>query len=266
MLFRSAGKLSVVDQWRLKRSFDADKIIRIEWCASDSTWDEAVAKVDIASRAIVAVVQAMSPELRKNLVLVGHSLGGRVVAHSLSKLGKQGLPVKTAALLAPAMSAGDKEAEKMDVGCSSLIIVVGENDFVLEWLYPLVTGECSATDASVFCEKKSRYAKYVVPDWFSNLRDGISHDVSVHIEYLELARSGMPVSLEHEDAKFFVDFDMHGFLLSGLAAAANSSATNITVGAFNDAISESVQKAAESVQKATGSINRSLNRWRSYRR
>ena len=217
-----ANELSAIDYWRLKRSFLADKVISVKWCASDSTWSDAVTNAEKASRAIVAEVQSMRPELRKNLILVGHSLGGRVLAHSLAKLGRLGTPVKTAVLLAPAISVGDKEAEKMDAGCSSLIIVAAENDYVLGFLYPLVAGEYAETNVTGFCTKEGRCIKYEVPDWFANRYNDVapSHNVSVHIEYLELARSGVPISSRPENPRLFVDLDRCR-LVNELAADSN---------------------------------------------
>ena len=132
------GELPAADKERLKASFSADQVVCKQWCPSCATWEESVAKVNNASQSVVTEIQSLKPDERTDIVLVGHSLGGRVVAYSLAKLGELGISIRTAVLLAHAISSGDQYASNLYHGCSSIILVVGENDYVLKWFYRVI--------------------------------------------------------------------------------------------------------------------------------
>lgn len=199
--FNSEG-LSDADKELLRTSFEADTIECVKWLHKTADWDDAVEMVDNASQVLADGLKVMIPKKREELVLVGHSLGCRVIAYSLAKLGKLGISVRTAVLLAPAISNGDRNAIGMDRGCLSLIVVVGENDYVLKYVYPIVTDECAVVDMDAFFSqpdfrsKKCEYSKLVVPDQFVHSKTMLfpSHDSSVYIEFLSRAKADAKVS------------------------------------------------------------------------
>ena len=187
-----SGELPTVDKERLKASFSADQVVCKHWCSSYATWEESVAKVNIASQSVVTEIQSLKPDERKDIVLIGHSLGGRVVAYSLAKLGELGISIPTAVLLAPAISFGDQYASKLCRGCSSIILVVGENDLVLKWFYPFVANGASAMKTIDDLDVESKYLRYVVPDQYVWKQNQLvpSHNASVYIGYLVMRRCG----------------------------------------------------------------------------
>lgn len=186
------GELPTTDKERLKASFSADQVACKQWCSPSATWEESVANVSNASQSVVTEIQSLKPDERKDIVLVGHSLGGRVVAYSLAKLGELGISIQTAVLLAPAISSGDQYASKLCRGCSSIILVVGENDLVLKWIYPFVANGTSAIEAIDGLDDETKYLRYVVPNQYIWRQDqlGPSHNASVYIRYLVMRRSG----------------------------------------------------------------------------
>lgn len=185
-----AGELPVLDKEHLKISFSADQVVCKQWCASCATWEESTAQVNKASQSIVTEIQSLKPAERKDIVLVGHSLGGRVVAYSLARLGKIGINIRTAVLLAPAISSGDQYASKLHRGCSSIILVVGESDPVLKLFYPLVTNGESVIETIDNLDGETKYLKYVVPNQYLMTKNQLfpGHNASVCIEYLFLMR------------------------------------------------------------------------------
>lgn len=194
--FNSEG-LSTEDSEQLQTSFKADKIECIKWLPETANWNDAVGMVDNASQVLVNDIKAMTPEKREELVLVGHSLGCKVVAYSLVKLGKLGIPVRTAVLLAPAISSGDRNAVGLDRGCASLIVAVGENDYVLRFVYPIFANEHVADDIEAFFSqteiksKRCAYSKLVVPDQFLHSQSVLfpDHNSSCYIKYLSLTKT-----------------------------------------------------------------------------
>lgn len=187
-----AGELSALDKERLKTSFSADQVVCKQWCSSGATWKESVAQVNKASQSIVAEIQSLKPNELKDIVLVGHSLGGRVVAYSLARLGELGINIPTAVLLAPAISLGDQYASKLHRGCSSIILVVGEVDLVLKWIYPFVANGTPAIETIDNLDDKTKYSRYVVPYQYIQWQNKLipSHNASVYIGYLVMCRSG----------------------------------------------------------------------------
>ena len=272
--FMSDG-LSDIDQLRLKESFAAEELVVKKWGAVDVAWDEAVARADEASEAVVGEIMTMNANQRNELMLVGHSLGGRVVSHSLVKLGELNASVKAAVLLAPAISIDDRQAIGLDLGCSSLIMVVGEDDVVLEWIYPLATFEYAATDAASLCAKADFSSnrricqKYVVPHDFMYARSVLfpSHNASVYIEYLAMIKSGATMPQNQSLGPRRLPANSGGLRFWGQSLAESTEAVAETVAAAAVAIFDATDVVAEettnfmwSVYPLTSGANPKSNR------
>ena len=186
------GELPATDKERLKASFSADQVVCKQWCPSCATWEESVAAVSNASQSAVREIQSCKPDERRDIVLVGHSLGGRVVAYILAQLGEMGINIQTAVLLAPAISSDDQYASKLYRGCSSIVLVVGENDLVLKWIYPFVAKGASAMETINVLDDETKFSRYVVPDRYIWRQNQLvpSHSASVYIGYLVMCRGG----------------------------------------------------------------------------
>lgn len=245
-----ATELPAVDKERLKASFSADQVVCKHWCSSYATWEESVAKVNNVSQNVVTEIQSLKLEERKDIVLVGHSLGGRVVAYSLAKLGELGISIQTAVLLAPAISSGDQYASKLCRGCSSIILVVGENDLVLKWIYPFVANGASAMETIDDLDAESKYSRYVVPDQYIWRQNQLvpSHNASVYIRYLVMRRSG-------DD--FYGSQDLAHVNNLGLerSVEAATKSLNVAFSMLGSNVLSSVDKAARSLQ----TLNRKLS-------
>lgn len=86
----------------LKESFPGCEIVYIYWDNAVS-WSACVRNSDSLVRSLVRRIRSLTPEQRANLILVGHSLGGKCVIHIMSDLDKKGMRVRQGVFLAAAL-------------------------------------------------------------------------------------------------------------------------------------------------------------------
>jgi len=108
----------------------------------DRGWSESMANADVAARQFADEIAATNDAFRAELTIVGHSLGGRIVARTLAELARKGVKVDQGILLAPAMPMDDPDVAQMGGGCvRPAILVVNPHDSVLKYGYDLAGGE-----------------------------------------------------------------------------------------------------------------------------
>ena len=108
----------------------------------DHRWSKSVANADAASQRLADELKAMPASRRAGLTIVGHSLGGRIVARALARLGEADLKVAQGMLLAPAIPAFDPDVERMGRGSGNpLLVVVNPQDVTLKYVYAMAGGE-----------------------------------------------------------------------------------------------------------------------------
>ncbi len=105
-------------------------------------WPIAAKNADAEAEKLADEIKKMPQERRARLTLVGHSLGGRIVARTLSKLSLDGLKIKRGILLAPAIPAKDGDLDKMGLGSiEPMIVVANPDDITLKYVYAVAGGE-----------------------------------------------------------------------------------------------------------------------------
>lgn len=105
-------------------------------------WPTAAKNADLEAVKLADEIKKMPEWRRARLTLVGHSLGGRIVARALAKLSLDGVKVKRGILLAPAIPANDFELQKMGLGSKEpLIVVANPDDITLKYVYTIAGGE-----------------------------------------------------------------------------------------------------------------------------
>ncbi|MCQ2389491.1 MAG: alpha/beta hydrolase, partial [Kiritimatiellae bacterium] len=105
-------------------------------------WPHAVESADKESWRLAFEAAMMSKEEREKLVIVGHSLGGRITARILSRLAEHGLKVRQASLMAAAIPNGDPDLAKMGGGSELPVLAVcNPDDVTLRYVYTLAGGE-----------------------------------------------------------------------------------------------------------------------------
>ena len=107
-------------------------------------WPIAAKNADAEAVKLADEIRRMPEKRRAHLTLVGHSLGGRIVARALAKLSLHGIKIKRGILLAPAIPAEDSDLEKMGLGSEEpMIVVANPDDVALKYVYAVAGGENS---------------------------------------------------------------------------------------------------------------------------
>ncbi len=105
-------------------------------------WPTAAKNADLEAVKLADEIKKMPENRRARLTLVGHSLGGRIVARALARLSLDGVKIKCGILLAPAIPANDFELQKMGLGSKEpLIVVANPDDITLKYVYTIAGGE-----------------------------------------------------------------------------------------------------------------------------
>lgn len=123
-------------------TFPDTKVEFKAWDGDRIVWPHAVESADKEAWRFAFEIAMLPPREREELVLVGHSLGGRITARILARLAEHGLKVKQANLLAAAIPSGDADLCKMGGGSSLPVLAVcNPNDITLRYVYALAGGE-----------------------------------------------------------------------------------------------------------------------------
>ena len=105
-------------------------------------WPTAAKNADLEAVKLADEIKKMPEGRRARLTLVGHSLGGRIVARALARLSLDGVKIKRGILLAPAIPAYDNELQRMGLGSKEpLIVVANPDDITLKYVYTIAGGE-----------------------------------------------------------------------------------------------------------------------------
>ena len=128
-------------------------------------WPTAAANADAEGTKFAEEIAAMDPAARSQLTLLGHSLGGRIVAHTLARLGEKGLKVKQGILMAAAISTTDPDIAKMASGSElPVLVVVNPDDVTLKYVYTVLGGEAAvALGANGAPTNLPHVVEYTVP-------------------------------------------------------------------------------------------------------
>ena len=116
-----------------------------DWDGNKIHWKTAVANADAEISRVVAAIASLTDDQRKQLVLVGHSLGGRIVARTLAQLADRGLKIRQGILLGAAIRDDDPDLLRMGSGSSeSVWVICNPDDNLLKYVYATVGGEGGA--------------------------------------------------------------------------------------------------------------------------
>ena len=108
----------------------------------DHGWSKSVRNADEAAKRLADEIAATNEAFRSELVVVGHSLGGRIVARALAELSRRNERIAQGIMLAPSISMDDEDLGVMGRGCDTpAIVVVNPQDTVLKFCYDVAGGE-----------------------------------------------------------------------------------------------------------------------------
>ena len=126
----------------MTNAFPGAKIEFKAWDGDHLVWPQSVDSADKESWRFAFEAAMMSEEERENLVIVGHSLGGRITARILARLAESGLKVRQASLMAAAIPSEDPDLVKMGGGSVLPVMAVcNPDDITLRYVYTLAGGE-----------------------------------------------------------------------------------------------------------------------------
>ena len=113
-----------------------------KWDGDTLVWPLSVDSADKESWRFAFEIAMMPPEVRTNLTLVGHSLGGRITARILARLSEHGIKIHQAILMGAAIPANDPDLMKMGLATELPVLAVcNPKDHVLRYVYATVGGE-----------------------------------------------------------------------------------------------------------------------------
>lgn len=166
----------------------------------DRIWPLAVESADYEVWRLSYELATMTKEQRESTILVGHSLGGRMTARILARLGEKDLKVGGAYLAAAAIPSTDPDLAKMGAGSLKPVVAIrNPDDITLRYIYATVGGEHAKAYGShgsetnlahvVDCLTPSNITEKVEIDrtWAKSqtLKDIANHHALFYLEYLK---------------------------------------------------------------------------------
>ena len=130
-------------------AFPEAEVSAYDW-SGNCAWRKARGNADAAAERLADELIALSPEERERLTLVGHSLGGRIVVRALARLGRRGMKVHRAVVMAAALPFDDADiADFAAATVEPVEIVCNEGDTMLKFGYRPFGGEKTAALGAV---------------------------------------------------------------------------------------------------------------------
>ncbi len=127
---------------RMLESIFPDSAIEIlKWESNQSLldWPQAVKLAELSVNGIVEKIERMEAEKRDNLVLIGHSLGGRMAVRTLARLTDKNMRIRRGIFLAAAIPDDDEDIEKAVQSTNMPCInISNREDHVLRKVYGVV--------------------------------------------------------------------------------------------------------------------------------
>ena len=140
---RCEPKLAPEHEDFFKKAFPGSTAQIINW-NGNGDWSESVTNADAYVATLVTAIDAMKPEEREHLTLIGHSLGGRIVAKTVAELLRKNIKIQNACMLAAAIPFDDADAElALQSQSMPVISVYNPNDKMLKYAYRIAGGENS---------------------------------------------------------------------------------------------------------------------------
>ena len=105
-------------------------------------WGTSAKNADAEAVRLADRIAAMDTASRTNLTLVGHSLGGRIIARTLANLSARDLKIKQGILLAPAIPMKALDVARMGGGSvQPVLLLCNPQDVVLKYVFTIAGGE-----------------------------------------------------------------------------------------------------------------------------
>ena len=131
----------------------------------DGSWWSSAEKADLESQRLANEIAALPVATRRQLTIVGHSLGGRIVARTLARLSEKEIKIKQGIMLAPAIPVREPDVLKMGAGCElPALLVVNPEDVVLKYIFTISGVKDPSLGADGSPRPLDNVSEYSVPD------------------------------------------------------------------------------------------------------
>lgn len=124
---------------RILRDIFPDETISVQsWDGMDLQWSYVKAKAEAHTRKVLERILAMPEDQRRELVVVGHSIGARIAIEVLCELARRNMKVHSSVFLGGAIGDDDPRIRRsLDAIRFTCCIVYNPDDWVLKYLYPM---------------------------------------------------------------------------------------------------------------------------------
>ncbi len=127
-------------------------------------FDNAVLMADLISNHINEIIKSIPNSSTKDIFLIGHSLGGRIVLNTTSQPSDY---IKGGLALAPAISQYEFNSPVLDS-----LITCSDHDFILKYLYPLA--------------KEATVRKHKGPEIAIGYAGCLQHELEINLDHLKM--------------------------------------------------------------------------------
>lgn len=141
-----------------------DATCRFRGWDGDCNWWTAADNADKEGLRLAEEIAATNAAFRSELTLVGHSLGGRIIAHTLAHLAKKGMKIRQGVMLAPAIPMRDPDVQKMGGGSDlPALVVMNPQDNVLKYIFTISGQESPSLGTDGTLRSVPNVVEYSVP-------------------------------------------------------------------------------------------------------
>ena len=120
---------------KLIREIYKTSVLVLEW-DSNQSWEKSRDNSKVAAKKLVYRIDLLSQEQQKDLIIIGHSLGARVIANASKELSEKNIKIKRVIFLGAAI---DYDAEELkyvsNISIEVPINVFSQDDGVLKYAY-----------------------------------------------------------------------------------------------------------------------------------
>lgn len=178
--------------------------IEIKFWKSTYGWNKSRNNADKFAEELAEQLIAMPETERKRIILIGHSLGGRITVKVLAKLAEKDLTIRQGIALGAAIPANTPELEKaLAASERPFINIFSHDDNVLKYAY----GNAERVFALGFCGSFQEYKHlkqytFVNPearkaDLITEAKELLIHASALYIEKLHEVRKGELAEFKH---------------------------------------------------------------------
>lgn len=179
-------------------AFPEAKVEFKSWDGDNVVWPVSVGSADKESWRIAFEIAMMPPDERASLTLIGHSLGGRIIARVMARLAEHDIKIRQAILMGAAIPSDDPDLAKMGRASELPVLAVcNPDDVTLRYVYAIAGGEKSvAFGANGTLSPCDNVVECVTPT-------NLTHEVEIKEPWAKISAL-KDIANHHE--KFYMDY------------------------------------------------------------